>query len=305
MIFYFSATGNCRYVAERAAAATGERCVSITACMQAGELAFTPRDGEMVGIVSPVYFWGLPSIVNAFLERLILGRPEYLWFAATYGTTTGQAGRFVSEHLRTKGLRLDARFSVRMPDSWTPMFDLSDKAKVQRTNLAAEPQIDALIAHIRRRDRGDFMRAKVPLPAVRVYYPHYERVRRTGYFAVTDACVGCGLCARNCPVSAIEIRDGRPVWVKEQCVMCLACLHRCPKFAIRRGRKTAGHGQYVHPEFAGKKGGLFAFGDILFAAAAKSMLCDDRGASRTPPPTEVYEGAGFGLPCPNEEVSLL
>lgn len=146
----------------------------------------------------------------------------------------------------------DARFSVRMPDSWTPMFDLSDKAKVQRTNLAAEPQIDALIAHIRRRDRGDFMRAKVPLPAVRVYYPHYERARRTGYFAVTDACVGCGLCARNCPVSAIEIRDGRPVWVKEQCVMCLACLHRCPKFAIRRGKKTAGHGQYVHPEFAGK-----------------------------------------------------
>ena len=101
MIFYFSATGNCRYVAERAAAATGERCVSITACMQAGELAFTPRDGKMVGIVSPVYFWGLPSIVNTFLERLILGRPEYLWFAATYGTTTGQAGRFVSEHLRT------------------------------------------------------------------------------------------------------------------------------------------------------------------------------------------------------------
>ena len=159
MIFYFSATGNCRYVAERAAAATGERCVSITACMQAGELAFTPRDGEMVGIVSPVYFWGLPSIVNAFLERLILGRPEYLWFAATYGTTTGQAGRFVSEHLR----------------------------------------------------------AKVPLPAVRVYYPHYERVRRTGYFAVTDACVGCGLCARNCPVSAIEIRDGRPAPVSEVC----------------------------------------------------------------------------------------
>ena len=194
MIFYFSATGNCRYVAERAAAATGERCVSITACMQAGELACTPRDGEMVGIVSPVYFWGLPSIVNAFLERLILGRPEYLWFAATYGTTTGQAGRFVSEHLRAKGLRL----------------------------------------------------------AVRVYYPHYERDRRTGYFAVTDACVGCGLCARNCSVSAIEIRDGRPVWVKEQCVMCLACLHRCPKFAIRRGKKTAGHGQYVHPEFAGK-----------------------------------------------------
>ena len=28
---------------------------------------------------------------------------------------------------------------------------------------------------------------------------------------------------------------------------CLRCLHRCPKFAISHGRKTAGHGRYVHP----------------------------------------------------------
>ena len=161
MIFYFSATGNCRYVAERAAAATGERCVSITACMQAGELAFTPRDREMVGIVSPVYFWGLPSIVNAFLERLILGRPEYLWFAATYGTTTGQAGRFVSEHLRAKGLRLDARFSVRMPDSWTPMFDLSDKGRQAGLGEGAVrdvPCVPAPVSEVchpaRKKDRG-------------------------------------------------------------------------------------------------------------------------------------------------------
>ncbi len=172
MIFFFSATGNCKYVADRVAAATGQTCVSIAACVQAQQFTFSPAGEESVGIVSPVYFWGLPTIVNEFLERLRLDRPAYLWFAATFGTTTGQAGRFAAEHLEKRGLTLDACFSVRMPDSWTPIFDLSDKDKVERTLLAAEPQIDALIRRILRRDRGDFMRRPALLPPLRAGAPH-------------------------------------------------------------------------------------------------------------------------------------
>lgn len=253
MIFYFSATGNSRYVAERTAAVTGDRCVSVTECIKTETLSFTPGSEEAVGIISPVYFWGLPSIVKEFLKRLRLKKPCYLWFAATYGTTTGQAGHFASEIMREKGLAIDAFFSVRMPDTWTPMFDLSDETKVRKINRAAEPQIDELIDFVLRRERGDLMRAKVPSFAVRLYHPYYEKVRRTSRLTVGDACVGCGLCARSCPVSAIEMRNGNPKWVKEQCVMCLSCLHHCPKFAIGYGRKTAAHGQYVHPAYRPNK----------------------------------------------------
>ena len=51
----------------------------------------------------------------------------------------------------------------------------------------------------------------------------------------------------KCPVNAIEMKNKRPVWVKEKCVMCLGCLHRCPKFAIEYGKNTTKHGQYTHP----------------------------------------------------------
>ena len=234
------------------AAVTGEPCRSIIACRREQDLSFTPAEGEAVGILSPVYFWGLPTIVDEFLDALRLSKPAYLWFAATYGTTTGQAGRFVAAHLEQKGLTLDARFSVKMPDTWTPMFDLSDAAKVRRIERAAEPQIDALIRHVQCRDRGDFMRGKVPMLAVRLYYPHYAQMRRTAHLTVTDACVGCGLCAKGCPISAIALRDGAPVWVAEQCVMCLACLHHCPKSAIQYGKRTARHGRYVHPPYRAK-----------------------------------------------------
>ena len=65
---------------------------------------------------------------------------------------------------------------------------------------------------------------------------------------VNEGCIGCGLCAKRCPMAAIEMRDGLPVWTKPECVACLRCLHCCPKFAISHGKHTASHGQYRHPK---------------------------------------------------------
>lgn len=117
MIFYFSATGNSRYVAERIAAATGDETISIPDCCKSDRFSFDETD-KTVGIVCPTYSWGLPSIVQEFLEKLTLrSRPSYLWFAATYGTTPGQTGRFAEDILKRSGLTVSAKFSVQMPDT--------------------------------------------------------------------------------------------------------------------------------------------------------------------------------------------
>lgn len=60
--------------------------------------------------------------------------------------------------------------SVKMPDTWTPVFDLSDPQKVEGINRAAEAQIDAVIEAVRARRTGNMMRHRVPLFASCAYH---------------------------------------------------------------------------------------------------------------------------------------
>jgi len=249
MVFYFSATGNCKYVASRLSEGTNEETVSITDCVKNGRYRFSIKPEESIGIISPTYFLKLPAIVCDFLEKAEFaaeGKP-YVYFVATYGTTCGCSGSVVNDHMAGKGFPLEARFSIKMPDSWTPLFDLSDEARVKRINEAAEPLIDDAVRKLKARDRGDFMKMKLPGFVGRIYYRKYDKQRTTDHFHLEDSCAGCGLCARKCPVDAIEMKDGKPIWIKEKCLACLGCLHRCPTFSIQYGKKTKKHGQYRNP----------------------------------------------------------
>ena len=256
MILYFSATGNSKYVAMRVAEAIGDETASIVDCLRDGVYTFELDGNGVLGIVAPTYAGGLPEMVERYLDGLEVenakppaaqGKP-YVFFAGTYGKNVGQTGHVTAGHLRARGITLDARFSVRMPDTWTPIFDLSDAEEVARINAEAEPQIDAMIEKVRTRAKGDFMQDKLATILAAPYHAAgYQMIRKTSNFAVSENCIGCGLCERICPDHTIEMQEGHPVWVKDRCQACLACLHRCPKFAIRYGDKTAGHGQYVNP----------------------------------------------------------
>lgn len=250
MILYFSATGNSKYVAKKIAEARGDEIYSIIDIMESGDFTIDLRHESSVGIISPTYAWGLPSIVADFLRKvkLVYETKPYMYFIATYGATPGNAGFFANKYLKEKNsVEIDAYYSVKMPDTWTPMFDLSDSKKVAAVNKKAEKEIDGIIVKISNQAVSKHMKREAPAVTALVYKPYYNNMRKTKHFTVEDSCIGCELCKQKCLIRAIEMKNGKPVWIREQCVMCLGCLHRCPKFSIQYGRKTKKHGQYLNP----------------------------------------------------------
>ena len=144
MIIYFSATGNSEHVAKKIASKTNDEAISITKVDKIND--------NVLGIISPTYAWGLPIIVKERLEKLtFINKPDYIYYVATYGTTCGATTCFVNNIFKNKGLSLSSGFSVKMPDTWTPIFDLSNKDKVNRINNKADKEIDLIIDKINKR----------------------------------------------------------------------------------------------------------------------------------------------------------
>ena len=251
MILYFSATGNSLHVAKKIAL-PGEKLISITEAERKNQYKLTVND-ERLGIIFPTYDFTMPNIVSGYLDKLELSfdKKPYLFYVGTYGTTTGAASSMANDLLKKKGLAFDAFFDIRMPDTWTPMFDLSDPKKVKQINEHADNEIEELKSQLAKKITGKHMSLTLPKFAGKIGKLIYERkVSRTDNLILIDACIGCGLCANKCPVQAIEMQDKKPVWVKSHCVMCLGCLHRCPKNSIEYGPNTRKHGQYLHPEMS-------------------------------------------------------
>ena len=246
MIIYFSGTGNSKYVAERIADKFNDKAVSVENLKNQIELS----ENEMFGIVTPVHRGVLPVLMRDFLKNLSLKHSDdlYSFMVTTYGTMTGCTYAEAKHILAPLGIRLTAGFSVKMPDTWTPLFDVSDTDTIRKQNDDAEKHIDKLLELIKDRSTGNLMQHKTPYIFRLVAEPFFNLNRKTKNFYVEETCIGCGLCAKQCPTQAIEIKGKKPVWVKERCALCLRCLHHCPKFAIQYGNgKTKQHGQYRNP----------------------------------------------------------
>lgn len=246
MIYYFSATGNSRHVANRLAESLNEAVTPVLDVLDLG----IKVDDRMI-LVYPNYCGGVPSVIREFLQKNIfqISKDAKLILVITYGNNTGASASIASKYFKKNtGRTFDAMYSVKMPDNWTPVFDLTNAEEVAEINRNADEEIDGIIRKIRMGIYGDHVNDKLGKSMELIYPGFYKSLSKTSHLHVEDACIGCGLCAKNCPVNAIEMKDGKPTWTKKNCSMCLGCLHRCPKFAIQYDDKTKNHGQYLHPD---------------------------------------------------------
>lgn len=248
MIFYFSATGNTKWIAETIAVGLGDKTADI---MKADPADYTFGPEDVIGIVFPVYYCVSPDRVTEFAKKLS-PNGAYTYAVCDYSNYAGHALQYLSR----EGLALHSGYGVLMPDN-TSVFGLTldDEESTLRKLRQAQPRVQEIIERLKTREEGVFDAwegEQDPEEQTQILggLYHSGEVTKTDVFSVTDVCIGCGLCERNCPAGAIELRDGKPVWAKEHCAMCAACINNCPVEAIEFADKSQGVYRYTFRKYA-------------------------------------------------------
>lgn len=249
MIFFFSGTGNSEYLAKVIAEKTDDKVVSITKATRNNEYCYKINEGENIGFVMPVYFYGIPSAVLDFIDKMKISAKgnNYVYSALNCGGTTADAGKMLQKALKKHRLTIDGYYAVKMVDNYIPMYNISDNETAKKELSEAEPLIQKIAKQIVNKEKGDFNTIKGPAFMTKVLYPLYKSSAKTKKFFVEDNCTGCGKCSKECVCNAIEIKSGKPEWTKPNCTQCLHCIHICPVRAIQFGEKTKERNRYYNP----------------------------------------------------------
>ena len=274
MIFYFSGTGNSRWVASKVSAGLHETLHEITGCENCGSpydvsgqtrgdgralengetrgnapTSWKLKDGEPLGFIFPVHAWSPPRIVLQFIADLKLtGTVSYLYYICTCGDDTGKTERVFRKVVGKRGWTCSAGYSVFMPNTYVslPGFDVDPKDVEEKKRREAVGRVDEIISSLKERQAGfDCHEGTVPWIKTYVLGPYFRKyLMDVNKFRTNQDCVGCGTCEKVCQLKNISLKDGRPTW-GNRCSMCLACYHHCPSHALHYGKATEGKGQYL------------------------------------------------------------
>ena len=244
MVLYFTGTGNSRYLARRIAEGLEMPLCDLNACIKAGDTA-PVQTGRDVVLVTPTYAWRIPRVVSEWLGKTALTGAERIWFVMDCGSEIGNAARYNRLLAEQKHLQDMGTAQVIMPENYIAMFNAPQPAEARKIVERAEPQIDAVVEDVRTgrpfaAPRNNLYDRLMSGPVNPIFYRCFVK---SAAFRAGDACVGCGQCARKCPMNNIRMENGKPVW-GQACTHCMACICYCPTEAIEYGKKSVGKPRY-------------------------------------------------------------
>ena len=245
--YYFSGTGNTEYVVKKLCSELKSKYeVKVYDICKVDRV----EESDTYILAYPIYGSCPPIPMRRFLhgnadkfrgKEMIIVATQYLFSgdgAATIGRTAEKLGAKVThaEHIRMPNNISDVKgVPVKNGKALDDIIKAAD-AKIAR--LAN----DILSGNGYRRGFGVFSHA-LGYFSQRVFFRMNEESKRDALTIRNERCSACGLCAKNCPVGNLDIRDGR-VTPKGECVLCYRCVNLCPNCAISLVGKRPPEVQY-------------------------------------------------------------
>lgn len=233
IMFYFSGTGNSRYVAELFSKNMGAACHSIEENLDFESLI---RAEDVVGFCYPVYFSGVPRIMREFAAQqmeALEGKKVIIFCTQLWLSGDGSmkfAMLFPKNHI---DVIYTAHFFMSNNMNDLPLFPMASERRIAKSQLRVQAKMETVCRNI----RGGIVKKRgfsIPARIVGLFqFTSVDAIERRANRAVSidSDCTKCGICVKICPMDNFSIDDAG-VRHNHNCTICYRCINACPEKAI-------------------------------------------------------------------------
>ena len=232
--FYFSGTGNSKYIARYFSEAMECRCYSIE---EGVDFINLMSAHDAIAFCYPIYGSCVPLIMREFVARYrTYLNGKKLIILCTQLVFSGDGARAFTDLLKGINYRVIYAEHFNMPNNICnfALFPLANKQKLKKYVANAECKIDKACENIKNeiiRKRGFNIFSKcLGLFSQRFYFSIVERKAQNDVRINSD-CIVCSKCVRICPTKNLKLINNK-IEQKGHCTLCYRCVNMCPQKAI-------------------------------------------------------------------------
>ncbi len=241
VIYCYSGTGNCLDMAKKIARGMGGADIVL---MRKAPAVTDATAYKRMGFVVPCYGGGLPGGVEDYVKSIRIAPDAYKFGVIQFAGYMGSG-----LHKIDKIVGLDYWNTLPMQSSaiWLMPHWLCFPPKTVKMALKGlDKKAGKIAADVKAQVKSKKAPPKRVICAIEsAGFPTVNKLLNKSMH-VSDACIGCGTCAKLCPKGNIEIRGGK-AHVGKNCIACMTCVQYCPKEAINVGKITRNRERYQNP----------------------------------------------------------
>ncbi|MDD3251470.1 MAG: EFR1 family ferrodoxin [Lachnospiraceae bacterium] len=231
---FLSGTGNTKHCTELFLHAWDERACAVP--IESPDAAKLAAAQDVILLAYPTQFSNIPYMIRDFIHKnAALWPGKHVFCLNTMGLFSGDGTGCAARLLKKYGAHILGGLQIPMPDSVcdSKLLKKSEDKNLELIQMANQKLL-AAAAQIK---RGAFPQEGLGLLdhmaglfGQRLWF--YSKTR--GYcnrLKISDACIGCGLCANRCPMHNLILEQGKAK-AGDRCTMCYRCISSCPRQAI-------------------------------------------------------------------------